>query len=456
MTAGAAGSDREDGSIREHGSGHQHSSQPQHGDAAERRDVGASDRVADYTRRFARFLDAEVAPLERELARAGAGTPARPHLDAAGRMHPTVWQARREVQRRAVRAGLYAPHIAAEVGGGGFGRVEMHHVEEFVYRRSGLGLGLAALAWTEGPAPALEHCSPAARERYLAPLLAGEVTGAFANTEPHAGSDMLSMTTWAKRDGSDWILGGRKAWITNAHFADVLQVVAVTEPGAGKRSLSMFLVDATAPGVRRGVDLPTMLADGLTGELEFTDVRVPADNLVGEAGDGFALAMSWINWRRLCRGGMCAGWGAWLLDRAVNYARHRRSGGQPIETLQSVRHLLAAMDADVYQARATSLVAQAELDELGPFALSPHPNVPRLVSLVKLVNDEAFFRVADNAVQVRGASGLLLGSPEEKLFRIARNLRIPAGTVEIQRNAIAADLLRDAAQRPGDDGTADR
>jgi alkylation response protein AidB-like acyl-CoA dehydrogenase len=110
--------------------------------------------------------------------------------------------------------------------------------------------------------------------------------------------------------------------------------------------------------------------------------------------------------------------------------------------LQAVQHLLVNMDADLYQARATSLVAQAELDELGPFDIPLPRDAPRLISLVKLINDEAFYRVADHAVQVRGARGLMLGSPEEKLFRVARNLRIPAGTVQIQRNAIARGLLR--------------
>ncbi|MGH8997991.1 MAG: acyl-CoA dehydrogenase family protein [Acidimicrobiia bacterium] len=404
--------------------------------------IGPSDRVRDYTERFARFLDDEVAPLEKELAAQGVGTAGQPRHDEAGRMHPTVWEARREVQRRAGAAGFYAPHIRAEFGGGGFSRVEMHHVEEFIYRNSGLGLGLAALAWTEGPYPASERITEALREQYLTPLIKGQMTLAFANTERSVGSDVLAMSTRAVGDGSDWIINGRKAWITNAHFADVVLVVAVTQPGAGTRSLSMFLVDARTPGFRRGVDIPTMMDDGLTGELEFHDVRVPAENVIGEIGDGFALAMQSINWRRLDRGGMCAGWGQWLVERAVAYSQRRPSGGKPIAQHQAVQHLIARMDLDVYQARSTSLVAQATLDELGPFDIPLNPEVPRLISLLKVINDEAFFRVADSAVQVHGGSGLLRGSPEEKLFRIARNLRIPAGTSEIQLNTIVRGLLR--------------
>ena len=189
-----------------------------------------SGRVEDYVERFATFLADEVEPLEAELATRDVGSPFNPRLDEAGRMHPAVWEARREAQRRSAAAGLYSPHVPS---GGGFSRAEMQDVEEFVYRRSGLGLGLAALAWTEGPNAAIEHCSPAAREHWLEPLLRAEITAAFANTEMSVGTDVLAMETHAVRDGDDWILNGDKAWITNAHFADVIQVTAVTEPGAG-------------------------------------------------------------------------------------------------------------------------------------------------------------------------------------------------------------------------------
>ncbi|AYA23457.1 acyl-CoA dehydrogenase [Rhodococcus rhodochrous] len=407
--------------------------------------IAPTARVQEYTDRFRRFLDEDVRPLEEELAKHNVGTAGQPKLDSEGRMHPIVWEARREVQRRAGALNLYAPHISAELGGGGFNRVEMHHVEEFVYRHSGLGLGLAALAWTEGPNPASEHMSEAMRERYLTPLIKGQITAAFANTEPNVGTDVLGMETWAKQDGSDWIINGRKAWITNSHFADVYQVVAVTEPGAGTRSLTMFLVDADTPGLERGPDLPTMMDDGLTGELEFRDVRVPAENIVREVGDGFALAMSWINWRRLCRGGMCSGWGQWLITRAISRSQERKSGGRPIGDLQPIQHLIARMALEFYQARSTSLVAQAELDQWGAFEIPLHKEAPRLISLLKIINDEAFYRLADSAIQVHGANGLLRGSPEEKLFRVARNLRIPAGTSEVQLNAIARGLLREAA-----------
>ena len=220
-------------------------------------------------------------------------------------------------------------------------------------------------------------------------------------------------------------------------------MVAVTDPGKGTRSLSMFLVDAKMPGFSRIGDQPTLINDGLTGRLQFENVRIPAENIVGQIGDGFALAMSWINWRRLCRGGMCAGWGEWLVERAITYAHERKSGGKPLAQLQAVQHLIARMDADVYQARAASLVGQARLDQIGAFSIPLDREAPRLVSLVKMTSDEAFYRVCDNAVQVHGANGMLRGTPEEKLFRVARNLRIPAGATEIQLNAVSRTLLKE-------------
>lgn len=408
--------------------------------------IKPSQRVVDYTERFANFLADEVAPLEEELAGQRAGSSSHPQLDEHGRMHPLIWEARREVQRRAGALGLYQPHISVEKGGSGFTRVEMHHVEEYVYRSSGLGLGLAALAWTEGPSPAHEYISDALRQQYLDPIVSGQMSTGFSNTEPNVGSDVLAMETSAVQDGSDWILNGHKKWITSAAFSDTFLVTCVTEPGLGTKSLSMFLVDARDPGFSRGPDNPTMMNDGFTGELNFDNVRLPAERVVGEIGDGFALAMSWINWRRLCRGGMCSGWGEWLIERAVNRSQERLSGGRPIGQFQGVQHLIAQMDTDVFQAKAASLVAQASLDGMGAFSIPLDRAAPRLVSLVKVVNDEAFYRVSDKAIQVHGASGLLLGSPEEKLFRVARNLRIPAGTTEVQYNAISRSLMRREAQ----------
>jgi alkylation response protein AidB-like acyl-CoA dehydrogenase len=362
-----------------------------------------------------------------------------------------VREARAEVRRRSAAAGFYALHLPEELGGGGLRRTDMLFVEEAVYAM-GLGLRPSILAWTEGPSPVSRYLSAEQRERFLPPLLEGTATAAFANTEPDAGSDVLGVRTRAVRDGDRWTISGHKRWITNARFCDHALVTAVTAPGAGSRSLTMFAVEADRPGFRRGPTLPTLIEDGVTGELILDEVSVPDANRVGEVGQGLALALTYINWRRLCRGGMCSGWSRLLIERAVRRARARRAFGGAIGDLQVVRHMLADMHADWYSARATSLLAQDELDRLGAFEIPMSPDAIRLVCVVKLVNDQAFYRIADRALQVHGAAGLARGTLEERLFRLARNLRIPAGTDEIQRNQIAHQLLRAADPELGGAG----
>ena len=396
------------------------------------------------------FIEREVRPLEDDLAQElSAKRSSHPELDDDGRMAAAVWDARREVRERSAAAGLYAMHMTERCGGRGVPRAEMMLVEEAVFR-AGVGLAPAMLAWTEGPSPMVNHASDDQIERFVTPLVRGETTAAFANTEPSAGSDVLGIKTTARKDGDDWVIDGHKAWITNAPFCDVIQVIAVTEPGAGSRSLTAFFVEADREGVRRGTINPTIMDDGLTGELVFDGVRVPDANRLGEAGQGLPLAMTYINWRRMCRGGMCAGWSRLLLDRAVARVQAREAFGGPLVERQAVQHMLAEMEVDRYTARAASLDAQRRIDQLGPHDIPLDPEARSLMSLIKYLNDQAFFRIADRAVQLHGASGLRRNSTEEKLFRVARNLRIPAGADEIQLDQIARGLLASPAEVPAE------
>jgi acyl-CoA dehydrogenase len=400
-----------------------------------------SERASALIERIDAFVDQEVRPIEKELETDLARTQSpHPELEADGRMASVVWDARREVQRRSAAAGFYALHLPPELGGAGLSRVEMFFVEEAVYRH-GVGLAPAILAWTEGPSPMLSAASADQRERFVAPLVRAETTAAFALTEPRGGSDVLGMKTTARRDGEDWVLNGSKMWITNAPFCDLAQISAVTAPGEGSRSLTTFLVPADTPGFERGPIAPTIMDDGLTGELRLEDVRIPDANRLGEVGEGLALAMTWVNWRRMCRGGMGAGWMELLIRRAAARTSSREAFGGPLAALQSVGNLLAEMRVEQFAARATSLLVQAELDRLGASRIPLAPEARELVSLIKFVNDRAFFRVADAAVQLSGAQGLRRNSVEEKLFRVARNLRIPAGADEVQLNQIARGVL---------------
>lgn len=400
-------------------------------------DLSPSPRAREAMARLDTFVEEVARPIEARVRRDYLDD--RQVLDEDGTLHPAMAEARREVQRRAAEAGLYSLHMPAEVGGGGLSLTEMFFVQEALYRR-GLGLFLAALAWTDGPTPILLHLDEERRRRYLYPAMRGEKQCVFAVTEAGAGSDVLGIQTTARREGREWVLNGHKYLITNAAYADFAQVFAVTDPGRGKDGITGFLVDRDAPGFRVGKTLRTLMDDGQTAEFFLENCRIPEENVIGQVGQGFYLAMQWINNQRMRRGGMCAGWAQFLLDRCVDHARSRRAFGQPIGKFQGVQWMIVDMLADARSARALSLQCLWEIEQGKPWALRPEADIVQKTCLMKLVNDETLFRVADRAIQVHGAAGLLKEQPLEKIFRIARNLRIPAGTTEIQRATIAKTL----------------
>ncbi len=351
---------------------------------------------------------------------------------------------KRRVQEESAAAGLYCPHLAPEDGGLGLSLVDTYWVQHEVYRR-GIGGGQWSLAWTDGPSPLVSAWSAAAREQHLAPFLAGTTTAAFALTEPGVGSDFPSLTTSARRDGSGagagYILSGEKSLITGAPTAELAQVFTRLE-GAPRGELTAFLVDLSATGVERGPVQQTIMGDGLTGGLLFHDVRVPAEALLAQEGHALSLAFRWINWARTRRGGMCAGLARHCLERSVAYAHERESFGRPIAEHGAVGEMLANMAMDVEALQALSLEMLARLDR-NPGLLSGGRVTAadrRDLSILKTWCDEALYRVSDTSIQVHGGRGLLTENGLERIFRVARNLRIPAGTTEIQRDLIARSL----------------
>ena len=223
------------------------------------------------------------------------------------------------------------------------------------------------------------------------------------------------------------MLSGVKHLITGAPFVEGAQVVARVE-GAGRRELSAFLVPMDAPGVVRGPVQQTIMADGQTGVLEFHEVRVDRAALIAREGAGLDMAFLWINWARSRRGGMCSGLAAHCLDRAVAYGRERRAFGRPIGEMGAVAERLSDIYLDWRAMRALSLEILARLDAadvLGDGRAGPAER--RDLSTLKTWCDEALMRVADRAIQVHGGRGLLSATGIERIFRVARNLRIPAG-----------------------------
>ena len=237
-----------------------------------------------------KFLDKEVLPLERE------------HADAidGGKVNDAVHEIGAGIRTKAVEAGFYNAHIPTELGGGGLPHVTLTALRETIARSGSVILAVFVIGDPPmGPTPMLMLCDEDQKERYVRPLMRGEVTTCFALTEPNAGSDVNALETTTVRDGDDYVLNGSKIYISNGLHCDFLQVFAVTEKGKGMAGgISLFLVDADTPGISRTL-MRSMGGDDFQAEIGFDDVRVPAANRVGEEGYGFLGAAQWLSGERL-------------------------------------------------------------------------------------------------------------------------------------------------------------
>ena len=274
----------------------------------------------------------------------------------------------------------------------------------------------------------------AQRDRYLPSLARGKTIGALALTEPDAGSDALSLRTAARKDGSGYRLSGSKQFITNGPIADVLLVYAKTDPKAGARGISAFLVTKDSPGftVSRSLDKMGMRGSP-TGELSFQDVPVPADHLVGRENEGVAIVMSGLNVERAVLSGIPLGIMEECLARATSYAREREQFGQKIGRFELIAAKLADMWTDLQAAR--YLVYSALTSVQGD------KRSARESSAALTFSSEASTRHALEAIQILGGYGYMRDTPLERLARDAKLLEIGAGTSEIRRLVIARELL---------------
>lgn len=347
---------------------------------------------------------------------------------------PEARELKREMHRLGAGAGLYAPHVSERLGGRGVSLRASMYLQEEVFLR-GFGGQQWILGWTDGPSPMVEAATERAIEEFIKPLMRAEITTAFALTEPEAGSDATNIKTLARRSGGDWILTGHKHLITNAPFADVVQLVARTEDGR----FGVFLVPDGTKGFVRGSVQQTMLGDGQTGKLRFEECRVPSDMVLGEPSKDFGIPMRWINWTRSRRAGMCVGLARHCLDRALAHAKERRAFGRPIGSYEQVAVPVSDAYRRTYAARAACDRLLAEIDASDPWE---HPDMTTRTnfSAIKLIAEECLLEASDVALQVFGGLGLLRSTGIERIFRVARNLRIPGGTAEIQNQTIARSL----------------
>ncbi|MBI3458260.1 MAG: acyl-CoA dehydrogenase [Candidatus Rokubacteria bacterium] len=276
--------------------------------------------------------------------------------------------------------------------------------------------------------------TPEQHERFLVPLASGKGLGCFALTEPQAGSDATNQATLGRRDGSHYVLSGRKIFVTNGRESTVALVFAQTDPAKGHRGISAFLVEKGTPGflVPKVEDKLGLRASD-TAEFVFEECRVPAANRLGAEGDGFKVAMKALDGGRIGVAAQAVGIARAALEASVAYARERKAFGVPIGQHQMIQWMLADMATAVDAARLLTWRAATLKDHGKPYGTAG--------SMAKLYASETAMRVTTDAIQVHGGYGYLKEYPVERFFRDAKITQIYEGTSQIQRLVIARSLL---------------
>jgi acyl-CoA dehydrogenase len=341
----------------------------------------------------------------------------------------------REIQRKAIEAGLYAANIPEEFGGAGL------DTPTWLLYEKELGRANYALHWTCVARPSNILCAgtPEQRARYLEPCVAGEKWDCLAMTEPGAGSDLRGMKASAKQDGTDWILNGTKHFISHADIADfTIAFMATGEedtPRGPKKLITAFFVDKGTPGYQVRDGYRNVSHRGYTNAiLEFDNCRIPAENVLGEVHKGFEVANTWLGATRLQVGATCLGRADRAFQHSVEWAATRQQFGQPIGKFQGVSFKLADMAMEMKAAELMILEAGWKFDR-GEASDAD-------MAMAKLKATEMLAMVADEAIQIHGGMGLMDELPLERIWRDARIERIWEGTSEIQRHIISRALLR--------------
>lgn len=377
-------------------------------------DFGLTDEQRAVVATTRAFVERELYPHEQEVERSGV---LRPELAA-------------QVADRALAAGIYAANMPEEVGGAG-----LDHVTQVLFEKE-LGKASYALHSCVGrPSNILLAGTPEQQERYLLPSVRGERRDCLALTEPGAGSDLRGMRTRAVRDGDGWRIHGTKHFISHAHESDFVILFAQTDVAGGGTAISTFLVDLDTPGLAVHDGYRNVSHRGYTNAiLDFDDVRVPAEALLGEVGRGFDLAGTWLGSTRLQVAAQCLGRAERALALAVQHAAEREQFGQRIGRFQGVSFKLADMTVELRAAELMTLDAAWKVDR--------GTATDADVAAAKLKATEMLAMVADEAIQVHGGMGLMDELPLERIWRDARIERIWDGTSEIQRHIISRSLLR--------------
>lgn len=273
------------------------------------------------------------------------------------------------------------------------------------------------------------------KRKYLAPLASGEKLGAWALTEPEAGSDAAGIRTVARPDKGDWILNGNKFFITNGSRAQTLVVMASTDSSLGSKGITAFIVEGDAPGLKKGKNLDKLgFRSSDTVALFLDNVRVPGENLLGQLNEGFSGAMGVLDEGRIGLAAMAVGIGRGCLEESIAYSRKRHAFGQAISEFQAIQGMLSDMATEIDAARLLTRRAARLRDDGKRFKLE--------ASMAKLFSSEAAVRASLKAVQIHGGYGYIKAHPVERYLREAKLCEIGEGTSEIQRMVIARELLQ--------------
>jgi acyl-CoA dehydrogenase len=365
----------------------------------------------------------------RALARDVVARHVAPHVDEWER----AGELPRSLHRTFAAAGLLGLAFPIEVGGQGGDSVDAAIVTEELLIGGASG-GTVASLLTHGIAcPHIAFAgTPELVDRYVRPTLAGDLIGALAVTEPGGGSDVAGLTTTARRDGSDYVVNGAKTYITSGVRADFV-TTAVRTGGPGHQGISLLVIDKGLPGfgVSKPLDKMGWRASD-TAELSFSDVRVPAGNLVGAEGDGFLLIMRQFQTERLALATQAWALAQRALDLTIQWVKDRETFGRPLASRQVVRHKVAEMARQVWMAKITTRAAYDAWLDTGDAVTE--------VSMAKNTACAAADHVVDEAVQLFGGLGYMRESEVERCYRDSRILRIGGGTDEIMNEVIAKRL----------------
>ena len=348
-----------------------------------------------------------------------------------------------DIVKELAQTDLFRVFIPVEYDGmveEGLGITNMCIVTEELSKACG-GIALAFAGSGLGAFPILLFGNEEQKKKYLPQIASGEKLAAFALTEPEAGSDAGAVRTTAKRDGDYYILNGNKIFITNGGEADIYTVIALTNPEKGARGASAFIVEKGTPGFEFGKKEDKMcIRASATRELIFNDAKVPAENLLGREGIGFIIAMKTFDISRPGVAAQALGIAEGALEEALKYTYQRHQFGKNIISFQGIQWMLADMATQIEAARALIYEVADMIDK------GETKNIGHLSAMAKLFASDVAMRVTTDAVQLFGGYGYMREYPVEKMMRDAKITQIYEGTNQIQRNVIAAHLVKQAAK----------